>query len=106
MLESGPVQGDAQEADAASAAAEGPTQRRLVDMAPGAKVQVAAVGVGEFGAGLATRLAAMGVIPGKRLKVLRRAAFGGPLVVRVGTTTEIAIRCAEASLIAVTPIAD
>lgn len=106
MLDSGLTERDEPPAAAASTTADHRSRLRLVDMAPGAKVQVAAVGVGEFGAGLATRLAAMGVVPGKRLKLLRRAAFGGPLVVRVGTTTEIAIRCAEASLIDVVPMTD
>ena len=46
--------------------------------------------------GFKMRLEALGLVPGKRLLVLRSAAFGGPLHVRVGSTTEVAIRRSEA----------
>lgn len=46
--------------------------------------------------GLALRLEAMGILPNKPVTVLRKAAFGGPLHIRVGTTTELVIRRQEA----------
>jgi ferrous iron transport protein A len=49
--------------------------------------------------GFKTRLEAMGIVPGKPIRVLRKAALGGPLEVRVGSTTEIAIRRSEAELV-------
>jgi ferrous iron transport protein A len=45
---------------------------------------------------LVNRLEAIGIIPNKPILVLRQAWFGGPLHVRVGSTTEIAIRHQEA----------
>jgi ferrous iron transport protein A len=49
--------------------------------------------------GLINRLEGMGIIPNKPIMVLRQAWFGGPLHVRVGSTTEIAIRHQEAQTI-------
>lgn len=49
--------------------------------------------------GFKTRLEAMGMIPGKPVRVLRTAALGGPLHVRVGSTTEVAIRRNEAGFV-------
>lgn len=43
----------------------------------------------------AERMAALGLIPGKRVALLRRAPFGGPLHLRVGPT-ELMIRRADA----------
>jgi ferrous iron transport protein A len=51
--------------------------------------------------GLARRLAAIGITPDKQIEVLRKAYFKGPLHIRVGTTTEIAIRRQEAQMIQV-----
>ncbi len=51
---------------------------------------------------LKKRLVALGMRVGKVVKVIRRAAFGGPIHVRIGTT-EIILRTTEASLISVTP---
>ena len=50
---------------------------------------------------LGKRLTAMGIIPDKIIQVLRKAWFGGPLHIRVGSTTEIAIRRQEAQMIRV-----
>ncbi|WP_036489429.1 FeoA family protein [Myxosarcina sp. GI1] len=50
---------------------------------------------------LGSRLAAMGIIPDKQIKILRKAWFGGPLHIRVGSTTEIAIRRREAEMVRV-----
>jgi ferrous iron transport protein A len=56
---------------------------------------------GEPHDGFKTRLEALGLVPNKPVRVLRRAAFGGPMHVRVGSTTEIAIRRTEAQLVVV-----
>ena len=45
---------------------------------------------------LGNRLEAMGIIPNKPITVLRKAWFKGPLHIRIGATTEIAIRYKEA----------
>jgi ferrous iron transport protein A len=45
------------------------------------------------------RLESMGLIPGKPVQVIHTAWLGGPLIVRVGSTTEIIIRRSEAELI-------
>jgi ferrous iron transport protein A len=50
---------------------------------------------------LATRLEAMGIIPNKPIRVLRKAWLGGPLHIRVGSTTELAIRRREAEKVLV-----
>ncbi|GAB4238609.1 MAG: hypothetical protein Kow0049_25390 [Stanieria sp.] len=50
---------------------------------------------------LGKRLAAMGIIPDKPIQILRKAWFGGPLHIRVGSTTEIAIRRQEAEMVRV-----
>lgn len=47
--------------------------------------------------GLACRLQALGIVPNKTITVLRKGWFGGPLHVRVGVTTEVAIRRQEAA---------
>jgi len=51
--------------------------------------------------GIVQRLAAMGVISDKPVQVLRKAGFNGPLHIRVGATTEIAIRPHEAEMIVI-----
>lgn len=56
---------------------------------------------GEPHDGFKTRLEALGLVPNKPVRVLRRALFGGPLHVRVGSTTEIAIRRSEAQMVLV-----
>jgi ferrous iron transport protein A len=44
----------------------------------------------------------MGLRKGKTVKVLRKAPAGDPYQVRVGSTTEIAIRKTEAKLVLIT----
>ena len=51
--------------------------------------------------GTVQRLAAMGVVSDRPVQVLRKAKFNGPLHIRVGTTTEIAIRPHEAEMIVI-----
>ncbi|WP_080810918.1 FeoA family protein [Halomicronema hongdechloris] len=58
---------------------------------------VVAIEEAPHGSGLEQRLAAMGVAVNRSVKVLRKAGWGGPLHVRVGATTEIAIRRQEAA---------
>ncbi len=53
--------------------------------------------------GLGERLAALGFINGRRVEVLRQAVWGGPMHVRVGFSTEIAIRRQEAATIILKP---
>lgn len=48
------------------------------------------------------RLAALGVRVGKRVQLLRRARFAGPLHIRVGTT-DLMLRVSEACRIQVQP---
>ncbi len=48
------------------------------------------------------RLAALGLRPGKKLRLLRRAPFGGPLQLRVGMT-EVMLRPREARCVRVAP---
>ncbi|MCD8516854.1 MAG: ferrous iron transport protein A [Burkholderiaceae bacterium] len=56
---------------------------------------------GAHGPGLVSRLEAMGFLPNKSIRVVRRAAMNGPLEVRVGSTTNVAIRRVEADLVMV-----
>jgi ferrous iron transport protein A len=51
---------------------------------------------------LKQRLAALGLREGVDLHVLRKASFGGPVHVRVGTT-EVIMRCTEAQRIVAVP---
>jgi len=68
----------------------------LLDLTVGKVALVDQVALGSHGQGLATRLEAMGIIPNKPIRVLRKAWLGGPLHIQVGSTTEIAIRRQEA----------
>ena len=56
----------------------------------------------EVGDGFRDRLEAMGLRKGRSVQVLRKAPGGDPYEVRVGSTTEIAIRKSEASLVDIT----
>ncbi|MEB3343400.1 FeoA family protein [Okeania sp.] len=49
--------------------------------------------------GIVQRLTAMGIVSERPVQVLRKAIFNGPLHIRVGATTEIAIRLQEAEMI-------
>ena len=49
------------------------------------------------------RMAALGLIPGKRVVMLRRAPFGGPLHLRIGPT-ELMIRRADARAVVLSHI--
>jgi ferrous iron transport protein A len=52
---------------------------------------------------LQARLCALGLVPGKVVQVMRRAAFGGTLHLKVGST-EFMLRPGEASGIWVQPL--
>ena len=56
----------------------------------------------EIGDGFKDRLEAMGLRKGRTVQVMRKAPGGDPFEVRVGSTTEIAIRKSEASLVDIT----
>ena len=56
----------------------------------------------EVGDGFRDRLQAMGLRKGRSVQVLRKAPGGDPYEVRVGSTTEIAIRKSEAALVDIT----
>ncbi|WP_174802337.1 FeoA family protein [Martelella limonii] len=73
----------------------------LESLAPGESGIVEIVEAGVFDAGLAVRLRAMGLSNPHRVVMVRRGWFGGPLVVRAGKATEIAIRRSEAALVKV-----
>jgi ferrous iron transport protein A len=73
----------------------------LAELDLGEKAQVVQIQAIQQQLGLARRLAAIGITPDKQIEVLRKAYFGGPLHIRVGTTTEIAIRRQEAQMIQV-----
>ena len=53
----------------------------------------------QIGDGFKDRLIAMGLRKGKSVQVMRKAPTGDPYQVRVGSTTEIAIRKQEANLV-------
>lgn len=78
----------------------------LSDLEAGDAAIVEYVIAGQHGSDLANRLAALGVVTNKPIWVLRKAQFGGPLHIRVGLTTEIAIRCREAATVAVRRLED
>ena len=68
------------------------------------------VGVNSDGSDLSNsfkdRLEAMGIRKGRKVQVMRKAPGGDPFEVRVGSTTEIAIRKSEAALVEITDVAD
>lgn len=73
----------------------------LSELEAGDVAFVEQVTIDQHGRDLANRLAALGVVANKPIRVLRKAWFGGPLHVRVGLTTEIALRAHEAGMVRV-----
>ncbi len=69
----------------------------LAALAVGATARILTVDLEE---GLRTRMLALGLSPGQEIKLMRQAAWGGPLQVRVGTT-DIILRIADARVITV-----
>jgi len=76
----------------------------LSELKPGKLALVQHIDTSTETNGLVNRLEGIGIIPNKPIMVLRQAWFGGPLHVRVGSTTEIAIRHQEAKTIHLQPI--
>ncbi|MDP2827096.1 MAG: FeoA family protein [Sulfuricellaceae bacterium] len=74
---------------------------RLSTLKPGESATIAALHTEEA---LYHRLAAMGFRIGKRIDLIRRAKFAGPLHVRIGTT-DVMLRRSDAQRIAVNPAA-
>ena len=74
----------------------------LLDLAVGQIALVREISDSKYGRSLITRLEAMGILPDKPIQVLRKAALGGPLHLRIGSTTEVAMRRDEARHISVT----
>ena len=68
----------------------------LLDLSVGTMAFVNSIAYGSHGKGLVTRLEAMGIIPNKPIQILRKAGLGGPLHIRVGTTTALVLRRREA----------
>lgn len=56
----------------------------------------------EAGLELSARMRALGLLPGRRIRVIRRSPFQGPIQVRAGQT-DIIIRRSEAQAIKLTP---
>lgn len=56
---------------------------------------------GVHGQALTTRFQSLGLVSGKKVKVIRKSWLGGTLHVKVGNTTAIALRPQEADLILV-----
>lgn len=73
----------------------------LDNLQPGESGIVEIVEAGNYENGLSVRLRALGVSSSHQVSMLRHGWFGGPLVVRAGKTTEIAIRRSEAELVKV-----
>jgi ferrous iron transport protein A len=71
----------------------------LSELKPGTLALVKQIENSAHNLHLVSRLEAIGIIPNKPIMVLRQAWFGGPLHVRVGSTTEIAIRHQDAKTI-------
>jgi len=76
-----------------------PASLTLNRLAPGEFGTIHSLDAGEE---LVQRLIALGLRVGKSVRLLRRAGFGGPLHVRVGTT-ELMLRIREAHCIHLTP---
>lgn len=80
-----------------SRASAEPLKSTLDTLLAGSEGTILSVDAGEA---LYHRLAALGLRVGKRIRLLRRAPFGGPLHVRLGTT-EIMLRAGEARCVQV-----
>jgi len=76
----------------------------LSELKPGSVAIVEKVQLSRHGKGLAKRLEAMGIVPNRPIRVLRKAWFGGPLHIRIGSTTEVAIRKEEATMVLIQPM--
>lgn len=76
----------------------------LAQLAPGHPARICAIQAPPRLAAWPQQLEDLGFLPGEQVRVLRRALCGeGPLVVRLGAGTTIALRHAEAACIRVVP---
>jgi len=76
---------------------------RLLDLPADVSAVIARVEApGPSSEAVAARLAELGFLPGERVRVVARAALGGPLAIRVGTGT-FALRREEAACVRVWP---
>lgn len=73
--------------------------RTLADMKPGQESKIHAVGSETQ---LGQRLMALGFLPGQMLRMVKRAPFGDPLLVEIGSRV-VSMRKAEARNIIVAP---
>lgn len=74
----------------------------LLDLGIGQVAIVEKIAMEPWGEALVSRLEAMGILPDKPIRILRKGWWGGALHVRVGSTTEVIMRRREASFITVT----
>ncbi len=77
----------------------------LAELQPGETAIIDQVSAPVSDSALGCRLTAMGLSANRSVQVLRRAALGGPLHVRIGATTEVAIRRREADNILIRNVA-
>ena len=73
--------------------------RALAHLHPGQEARIAVLHAGEA---LQHRLSALGFRIGKQIQLVRRAAFNGPLHVRIDST-DVIIRCADAACVELCP---
>ena len=85
-------------ASAEIAAVFGRDLQTLVDLSVGETGTIASVDAQVAGMGIARRLAEIGFLPGEAIRVLARVPGGGPIAVRIGSST-FALRPYEASCI-------
>jgi ferrous iron transport protein A len=74
---------------------------QLYNLKSGDSATIAGIHVMDADQPLTQRLAALGFRIGKRIQVMRKASFNGPLHVRIGST-DIILRESEANLIEIT----
>ena len=68
---------------------------------PNIPARIKDIEIGVYGKSLINRFRAMGIITEKPVMVLRKSCFGGPIHLRVGANTELAIRREEAKTVIV-----
>jgi ferrous iron transport protein A len=90
--------GDRVVATAESAAVFDQKTQYLVDLPNGVSAIVAGVDVHRAGASVGRRLAEIGFLPGEPIHVIARVPGGGPIAVRIGSST-FALRRHEASCV-------
>ncbi|HIK38096.1 MAG: ferrous iron transport protein A [Geminocystis sp.] len=75
----------------------------LTNLEVGKAAIVCQILTGIHGKALTNRLKSLGLVSGKKVKILRKLWWGKTLHVKVGATTTIALRDEEAKLIIVKP---